>query len=107
MTVSPLILSAIALVTGSLAVSLSIAAIRASRERFISLVLSRRMSAIEVEQADLRDKFDSLTRLVKRANSRQAMAKAREKKNSSEAAMTDEEWRKWATKRIQQGQPIN
>lgn len=74
-----------------------------------SLVRSSRavrdLSRLEIEIADLSDRLTATIRLVKRINGRENMRKHREKANGKKD-MTDEEWRVYATKRAQQGLPI-
>jgi hypothetical protein len=85
-----------------LALFVSLTAHRRASTRFAKSLLRQKISELDLDIVELADRVDQLTKLAKRQNARAAMAKAREKKKSADnGEMTDEEWRTWATKRIQ------
>ena len=91
----------LALMAG-LALAFSLASYRMASFKTRNSNLSRKLSAIEIEVADLYSQIGSVTKMVKRLNARENMRKHREaKKTNSE--MTDEEWRAHATKKLQLG----
>lgn len=95
---------AVALATLALICALG-AWLRAS-ESFQSSKLTRELQEVTLELVNLRDLYESVFRMVKRINGRDAMRKHRAKKNGA-SEMTDEEWRAHATKRIGQGLPVD
>ena len=98
---------------GSLILSVG-AVLQARRARQDAAVTVRSM-AIEAGVTDLaadfavlRDSVENLRTALVKLRNRQNAKDSREKKQSSGLnSQSDEEWRKWATKRIQLGQPID
>lgn len=106
---SPLILSSIGLCLGVLALLLSYLAYERAAVRWTSSKVSRRLHYLEAEVVNLTDVTESLRSLVKRQIARDNMRKARAKKKEKENGkdeMTDEEWRAYASRRVNQGLPV-
>ena len=99
-----LFLIALCLFMSSLGLTLSVYAMIRSSGNYRNDKLRRKITGVEVELADLRDHFETLARNLKRMNARQAVRKNREQKKNGD--MSDDEWRTWATRRIQQGLPV-
>lgn len=101
------VISSISLAIGTIALVFSLMSIRKASTRYISSVLQQKVRQQDLEIADLMDRMETVTRLVKRQTARENMRKHREqKKDNGKATMSDEEWRAWATKRIQQRLPV-
>ena len=90
----------------SLSFILSLVACRMASKRFLTGNLTRQLRNLSSEVTDLSDQFAKLEKLTRRQTARANMEKARAAKKNSQDEMTEDEWRKWATKQIQLGNPI-
>ena len=97
------ILQAATLFLAALAVGLSVAALSRASQRYTSLKYAGKIRNLQLEVAELADAFERVSHAQKRMTARLNMREHRERKKQNGADMTDEEWRKWATKRVQQG----
>lgn len=77
-----------------------------TRRAYFDSKTRRRIDKIELEIAEQNHLITTISQSVKRMTARENMRKARAKKAEQSDTMSDDEWRHWATKRIQLRQPI-
>ena len=91
----------------ALALIISMLAAQKASDKFQSSKVVKKVRDLDAEVTALADEIEKTHSLVRRKIARDNMAKAREKRHSNgNDGMTDEEWRAYATKRIQQGLPV-
>lgn len=98
---------ALSISLSAFAVLMAVAAFMRASARLHTNNLMRKIGTVQLDISELQDAFERMLKNQKRATARVNMAKAREKKNSGKDSMTDDEWRAWATRRVQQGLPID
>lgn len=104
---SPMILAGISLAVAVIAVLIALVANERAATRWTSSKVSKRLHYLEAEVINLTDVTEAIRGLVKRQIARDNMRKAREKKKlNGTDEMTDEQWRAYATKRANQGLPV-
>lgn len=100
-------LSEIALALSVIAVVFSVLANQKAGDKFQSAKVVKKVRELDSEVTFLGDQVEKFSALVRRKISRDNMAKAREKRHEKgNQQMSDEEWRKYANKRINQGLPV-
>ena len=99
-------LAEFAIAFSALALIISMLAAQKASDKFQSAKVVKKVRELDAEVTALADEIEKTNSLVRRKIARDNMAKAREKRHANGNDMTDEEWRAYATKRIQQGLPV-